>query len=222
MILDLERQTYGGTEQPSPRFEHLKAEPGSRSTCKRRGLNPKVEVNDSYVLRTMLATMGDGADSAYTGAQNSNTIDERVGFGHLRFKPPDPNHLGAGSYWGVYAYTANNGDIFDIPVGGNGSAEPSTITGWKFAATIDYDEFPNSPAVLLQLIDKCPAGGGEQVLKVSIRATHKARLRMKASEMATKFHGRCLWVRMSVAATGSFPLTAMQYGYTNSRDWHDM
>jgi hypothetical protein len=46
---------------------------------------------------------------------------------------------------------------------------------------------------------------------------------MKASEMATKYRGRCLFVRAKVdVAPINFPLLMAQYGYTNDRIWHDM
>lgn len=41
--------------------------------------------------------------------------------------------------------------------------------------------------------------------------------------MASRYHGRCLYVRATVHnASGTFPLYMMDYAYTNSRIYHDM
>jgi hypothetical protein len=101
--------------------------------------------------------------------------------------------------------------------------ESTQITGWEFIAVIHHDWYDSSPVITFQLPDKCPAGGGYVPILNSKISTHKARLRMKAAGMATKYHNRCLWVRAYVAnAAGPFSLYMADEAYTNSRAYHDM
>lgn len=175
-----------------------------------------------YVLRVMLSAMGDGADLYGGGGSGStSSLNSGLGFGHLRFTLPA--FLGSGPWhWAIHWLTAKQGDVFEWAVGATGP-EPSAIAGWKFAALADYDWYASAPNMTFQLIDKCPAGGGETLILQAANTAHKARMRMRAGDMASRYHGRCLYVRATVHnASGTFPLYMMDYAYTNSRIYHDM
>jgi hypothetical protein len=129
---------------------------------------------------------------------------------------------GDGSWW-VGAYTAAQSDIYEIPLGADTGAEPSNINGWKFAALMDVNSFGSAPRVVFELIAQCYPGGGRSVLATSQDATHKARLRLRGSDMASMYRGRCMWVRARVAsASGSFPMRVMEYSHLNTRLYRDM
>jgi hypothetical protein len=164
--------------------------------------------------------MGDGS---YPSIINGSTlsIDRAEGFGHLRFTVP--SFFGAGGYYHLLPFTLQTGDVFETPVGPDAGPESTAFTGWKFVAVMDHDHYGTAPSVTFQLIDKCPAGGGQTVVLTATKTTHKARLRMKQSSMATYFHNRCLWIRGTVDYAGAtFPMRTFEYGYTNSRVYHDM
>jgi len=171
-------------------------------------------------LRTMIAVMADGATAS--GGSTSTTVDYRRGFGTLRFTLPA--FLGADGYWKSHTASLTEHDVLEIPVGPTTGAELGTMQGFKFAALADVNTYGAAPALKVELIDKCPAGGGGSVsLFTAAKVTHKSRLRLQGFDMATKYHGRCLWVRVFVEeSSGSFPFYAVQYNYSNSRLYHDM
>lgn len=174
----------------------------------------------SYTLRVLLAVLADGRSSHVAGGSRVNSLDFSFGFGVLRWVNLDTG-IGNGG-WGVRRFSnLQAGTVLEWPVGSAGP-EASTVAGWKFVALINRNRFGGSPAVSYRLIDKCPSGGGEVVVRAAVRHPHKGRMRMLGSEMASMFHGRCLWVRATVDADdGPFSLYAADYFYTNSRGLHD-
>lgn len=175
--------------------------------------------SDAYFMRAWLMGSGDGA---YPTTTNGSTValDRARGFGNLR----------AGAYPWFYTgyqkplpHTLQTGDVIELPVGPDAGPESTAITGWKFVAVMDYNTYSTSPSMTFQLIDKCPAGGGQTVLLTSSKSTHVARLRMTPSTMATHFHNRCLWVRGTVHYAGAaFPMWTFENGYQGTRLYHDM
>lgn len=180
--------------------------------------------NDPYVLSALLTVMGDGASGTGGGGQTQTALDNNFGFGHLRFTVPAFVD-GTYGYHRVLPYhDLVEGQEIEFYVGKNSGAEPTQIKGWKLAALVDHDWYDSSPVITLQLRDRCPSGGGSYVpILNSTITTHKARLRMRATDMATQYHNRCLYVRAYVAkADGPFSLYLGEYAYTNSRANHDM
>lgn len=183
-----------------------------------------------YALRAFLAVMGDGA-SATVGQPKGHTVDSTTGFGHLRFvdlkheihssQPEAPK--GKWGFGGGKPLVLTEGEMHQWHIGGDGP-EPSGLNGWKFAALIDYDYYDNGPDVKFQLIDRCPAGGGEQIVKTASSAPLKARIRMNLGEMPTKYHGRCLWMRATAEhlPNSTVKIWAIDYSYANVRVEHDM
>lgn len=179
-----------------------------------------------YALRAFLSVMGDGAAGASGGGQNSYTVDTTTGFGHLRFVDleQEVGSLGTWGFGGGSPLVLTEGEMRQWPVG-NTSAESSSIKGWKFAALIDYDYYDGGPDIRFELVDRCPAGGGEQVVKTAREAPLKARMRMSsADEMEEKYHGRCLWIRATAEHLPNATVTiwAADYYYSNPRASHDM
>ncbi|MDH5675095.1 MAG: S8 family peptidase [Myxococcales bacterium] len=177
---------------------------------------------DPYVIRNLLSVMGDGSSSTSGGGIGySSTVSDHSGFGHLRFVDLD-TELGSGGAWGQQRRVVSAGQVIQWPVGGTG-AESSAVKGWKFAALWDVNTYDGSPDIKFELVDRCPAGGGEEIIKNATRHPLKARMRMRSSEMASLFHGRCLFLRATIEhATSSFTLYTADYFYTNSRINHDM
>lgn len=95
--------------------------------------------------------------------------------------------------------------------------DPNVGTLYNYA----YD---GSPDIRVELVDKCPSGGGETVIRTSARAPFKWRLRMREGvDLQYNFHNRCLYVRATVEhANYSFNLWTADYYYSNSRVHHDM
>ncbi len=179
---------------------------------------------DPFALRVLLSVMGDGASGAIGGSSATVSVSTHHGFGHLRFVDLN-NDLGSGGGWGVqrrYLGTNDDGRVIEWSVGGSGP-ESTSVNGWKFAAIMNYQTYDNSPDVKFQLIDKCPSGGGIEVIRTATRHALKARMRLRSSEMATKFHGRCLYIRATVDhVKRPVNLYTADYFYTNSRSNHDM
>lgn len=171
-----------------------------------------------YTIRALLLAMGDGRDSTGT---HGYTVDDDFGYGNLRWVDLD-SELGSGGAWGVRRLVLDDGDVAEWIVGDSGP-ESTSVMGWKFAAIIGANQYGGSPDMLYELVDTCPSGGGEVVVRSSnSRHPLKGRLRMRGSEMASMFHGRCLVVRVTVeSADSSFPLYAVDYYYTNARVNHD-
>jgi hypothetical protein len=171
-----------------------------------------------YSIRALLLTMGDGRNSSGT---HTYTVDDDFGYGNLRWVDLD-TEIGSGGGWGIRRLVLDDGDVAQWPIGSSGP-ESSSVRGWKFAAIIAANQYGGSPDMLYELVDTCPSGGGEVVVRSSnSRHPLKARLRMRGSEMTSMFHGRCLNVRVTVeSASSSFPLYAVDYYYTNTRVNHD-
>lgn len=182
--------------------------------------------NNPYVLQAFLAVMGDGASGVLGGGQLQTALDENHGFGHLR--ATFPAFLGNTTY-GYHRvtpyYDLESGDEEEFYVGMDSGPEPTQIQGWKLAALVDHNYYGSSPAITFQLRDYCSGSVTPPYSTVmnSVISTHKARLRMTASSMASQYHNRCLWVRFRVAsADGPFTLWVSEYAYANAREYHDM
>lgn len=186
----------------------------------RRGSFDGME-NDPYAIRTLLSVMGDGSSSVNGGGTGYGySISRHSGFGHLRYINLDTD-IGSGG-WGLQRRPMNDGAVVEWPVGSPG-AESSAVQGWKFVALLDVNRFGDSPDVKYELIDRCPIGGGVSVIRTAARYSLKARMRMRGSEMANKFHGKCLFMRATVeSASGSFMMYTADYFYTNDRSRHDI
>lgn len=178
--------------------------------------------NDPYALRTLMMAMGDGVSSTSGGGTGFGfTVSDHSGFGHLRFVNLS-TELGSTWGWGVQRRTVSEGQVIEWPVG-NSAAESSAVTGWKLAATWDWNTYNDSPDVKLQLIDRCDASGTVRIIRTAARHPLKGRIRMRESEMSSLFHGRCLYIRATIEhASSSFSLYTADYYYSNSRDEHDM
>lgn len=174
----------------------------------------------------MLAAMGDGSGPEVYGGGTGQLwlLDPIQGFGHLRFTVPSFIGNQAYAHWAIRTPALQQGNVYEYPIGYSSGPEPTQLLGWKFAALMDYDWYDNAPDVSFELIDKCPAGGGEVLVLWAKTTTHKARMRMRgSSDMTSKYHNRCLWLRATVHhADGIFGLYMMDYSYTNSRSYHDM
>ena len=177
-----------------------------------------------YALRALLSVMGDGAAGGSGGNAYTGSVDSTAGFGHLRFADLS-QELGSGAwgFGGGSPLVMTEGQVVQWPVGST-AAEGSNVNGWKFAALIDYDNYGDGPDVSFELVDRCPAGGGEQVIRTASRAPLKARLRMRAGDMDGAFRGRCLWIRATAEhlPDSTVKIWAADYYYTNSRLEHDM
>lgn len=176
---------------------------------------------DPYALRTLLSVMGDGASSTLGGGSGFGyTVSDHSGFGHLRFVDLDAA-IGSGGGWGLQRRYVSQGQVLMWPIGSSGP-ESSSVKGLKFAALWDWNLFSGSPDIKFELVDQCPAAT-PVVLRTAARHPHKARMRLRASEMASYFHGRCMNVRMTVEhASGIVPVYTADYFYTNARVHHDM
>lgn len=177
--------------------------------------------DDPYALRTLLSVMGDGsANTGGGGSGNVVSLSDHSGFGHLRFIDLDAE-IGSGG-WGLQRRFVTEGQVIDWSVW-DSAPESSAVNGWKFVALWDWNLYGESPDIKFELIDKCPSGGGEVVVRTASRHPLKARMRMSSSEMSSNFHGRCLWMRATVEhASGTVPLYTADYFYTNARSNHDM
>lgn len=171
----------------------------------RGGLGTTSLEEDPYVLRVLLAVMGDGAYGVSGGGSARYSVSTTRGFGNLRFVNLD-TELGSGGAWGFQKRFVTQGDVVEWSVGSSGP-ESSSVNGWKFAALWDEDLYSGSADIKFELIDKCPSGGGISVIRTADRHALKARMRVRESEIGTKFAGRCLWVRATVEhAAGTVPL----------------
>lgn len=176
---------------------------------------------DPYALRVLLSVMGDGVSSTSGGYSDAYSLRSYSGFGHLRFVDLD-NEIGSGGAWGLHRYWMSEGQVIEWSVGSYGP-ESTSVNGWKMAALWDIDYYQDSPDIKFELVDKCPAGGGEQVIRTASRYPGKARMRMHASELSSKFYGKCLYVRATAEhVNGSTRVYAADYFYTNARNQHDM
>ena len=114
------------------------------------------------------------------------------------------------------------GDIIEWDIG-NGIAPPPGINGWKFAATWGENYYNNSPDIRFELVDTCPIGGGEEIVRTAVKYPHKARIRMRDGDMATMFDGRCLSMRATVEhADGLVYLYTADYYYSTPRIQHEI
>lgn len=178
--------------------------------------------NDPYALRTLLAVMGDGVSSTAGGGSGFGfTVSDHSGFGHLRFINLD-TEVGSGGGWGLQRRYLAPGSVVEWSVG-HSVPESSSVLGWKFAANWEWPSYGGSPDIRFDLVDKCPSGGGETIVRTAARHPLKARMRMRASELSSQFHGRCLYLRATVEhASGTVPLYTADYYYTSPRINHDM
>ena len=141
---------------------------------------------DPYAIRALFSVMADGRAAGAT--ELNRALDNQLGFGNVRFVNLD-TALWAGGAWGLRRMVMNQGQTVDWSVGTTG-AEANDLNGWKFVALIDHNRFGDSADITFQLIDKCPAGGGEVVLRTAIKTPLKARMRIFQSELATRLRGK--------------------------------
>lgn len=183
------------------------------------GLSPQL-TSDPYVLRAMLAVLGDGRDSA-RAARLSRELSDGMGFGALRFQTFVG---GMGPRWGygVRRIIAEPGRSYEWQVG-SAAAEARDIKGWKLATYVDANDWERAPTILTELIDTCPDEGGETLVAWDYGTTAlRGRIRMTGAEMEERFHGRCLVVRITVQmADRPFALYAADYYYSDDRRFHD-
>lgn len=171
---------------------------------------------DPYAIRTALSWMGDGREDFFGPAELVTTVGPAFGFGNIRFANLDL--LGVGGGFALRRINMQPGSDHEWPVGSTATA----IQGWKMVALVDRNSYSGAPDLRVELIDKCPPGGGETVILTADRGALKYRLRMSSGMMATHFRGRCLFVRVTVDhASGPFLFYGADGFYTVPRINHD-
>lgn len=163
----------------------------------------------------MLYLYGDGGGKL-SGTQHTITLDDATGFGHPRFVNLDSEIGAFFSAWGIHRTQISQGQVVDYPLGA-GLQQSTLVNGWKFVAFADEEIYQEAPQIQYQLVDKCPSGGGEQVVSTAVTYAGKARLRLGPTDV-NNFRGRCLWIRMTGQQVSSpvWVYTA-DYYYTTSR-----
>lgn len=173
--------------------------------------------SDPYSWRTLIALLADGRTSG--GTELLNSISDQLGFGNVRFSNLDTS-LGSGT-WSLSRTTVLPGSQHEFSIG-SAAAEPGTANGLKFVAIIDDNRYGDSPDITYRLVDKCPPGGGETVLRISTKHALKGRIRISNGEVNANLRNRCLWIRTNVnAAAGSVRLFTAYMLYTTARSGHD-
>ncbi len=175
---------------------------------------------DANALRVLLYLFGDGGGST-SGSQHSITLDEATGFGHPRFVNLDSEIGAFFGAWGIHRTQLSQGQVVEYTLGA-GFQQSTLVNGWKFAAFADEEIYQEAPEIKYELIDKCPSGGGVQVVSTAIGYAGKARMRLRPVDV-DNFRGRCLSIRMTGLQVSSpvWVYTA-DYYYTTARSAHDM
>lgn len=172
---------------------------------------------DPYAIRTALSWMGDGREDFLGPAELVSTVGPAFGFGNIRFANLDALGVGGGFALRRVNMAPGTEDL-EWPVGSTATA----VQGWKMVALVDRNSYSGAPDLLVQLVDKCPPGGGETVVLTADRGALKYRMRMSSGMMSTHFRDRCLSVRVTVEhASGPFVFYGADGFYTVPRLNHD-
>lgn len=171
---------------------------------------------DPYVIRAMLAMMGDGRTSV--SGSNGYSLDSGYGFGNLRFV--QLYFSGAtntsNAYWTMRRRNLVQGDIVEYPIH---SVSLSNTNGWKMAAFIKDHFVEDSPDVAYQLVDTC-APGGTVVRRTAATYPLEARIRVRKNEVASLLQG-CPAIRVTVHhANDVVKLYLADYVYKDDRKMH--
>lgn len=112
------------------------------------------------------------------------------------------------------------GETYDWPIV-SGPAS-SLYTGAKVALFGIDSDFQNIPKVSLQIVDKCPSGGGTAVVSTASVSAGALRKKIRLSSPTTQIHGRCLYARMvgQSVPSGGWKVWAASMAFSNDPDLH--
>jgi hypothetical protein len=101
---------------------------------------------------------------------------------------------------------------------GNSYPESSAITDWKWAFTWKETDLDKVADIVIEVVDTCPAGGGEEVIISDPSFDLRKALRLEARDIG----GKCLEMRaygMSVPVAGRTAYSA-DYFHSGDRSIH--
>jgi len=173
-------------------------------------------------IPAMLLLFGDGYTGSVTTPNSyySSTMSPASGAGRIRAAMINQLSSGTPRYWSTRTKTMHQGETYEWPIV-SGPAS-SLYTGAKVAMFGVDSDFQNIPRVKLEVVDKCPVGGGTQVVLTASEVNGALRKKIRLTSPATQIHGRCLYARMvglNVPASG-WKVWAATMAYSNTPSLH--
>ncbi len=107
------------------------------------------------------------------------------------------------------------GQVVELSVN-SGLPMPSGVNGLKVVVLADLAAYGNSPDLLVQIVDKCPPGGGTVLLDTAFR--HAGRWSVHFVGSLT---GRCLYKRITATSvSGNPPIWVGDYYFSGPSGFH--
>ncbi|MFH1531161.1 MAG: hypothetical protein ABIK09_10575 [Pseudomonadota bacterium] len=165
-----------------------------------------------------LMVMGDG----YAGilgtpaGEYSYTVSKWSGFGRMRAHLLHDDSLGSGTGWRTgYQWLSTGGvHYYHFP----NNPQSSDIKGVKVAVAWYDANFQGIGDLDVQIVDLCPPGGGEEVIKTaSTSQTMRKRIQLWEED---DIHDRCLYLRVEALSASSEKYYFALYTYSNSWGLH--
>jgi hypothetical protein len=170
---------------------------------------------DARILQVEMLLLGDRLfGSSWPGTWG---LSAQTGYGRLRMHWPDSADLTAPWGWGDRTVSITNQQGVSWTVG-NSYPESSAITDWKWAFTWKETNLDKVADIVIEVVDTCPAGGGEQLIMADYSFDFRKALRLEASQI----RGKCLEMRaygMSVPSAGRTAYSA-DYFHSGDRSIH--
>lgn len=163
---------------------------------------------NAYTLMVNMFVLGDTWDYG-DGSDRKTIVATTSGFGRIHLHRPNSANLTSPWAWGTDSFVIHDGETVDWPVGSTGSESPS-ITQWKWAFLWNEDNLASVADIVIKVVDKCPAGGGEVVVAQDLSYDLRKRIHLKTADIS----GKCLFMRaigLSVPSGGRTVYTADYY-----------
>jgi hypothetical protein len=176
-----------------------------------------VAANARLVLANLMV-MGDGY-AGYLGTpagEYSSTVSKWSGYGRMRSHMRHPDSLGSGTGWRTGYHWLSTGGVHYYSLPNN--PQSTDIKGVK-AVVAWYDaDFQGIGDLEVQIVDLCPPGGGEDVIKeAAYNQTMRKRIQLWEED---DIHGRCLYLRIEGLNASSEKYYFAMYTYSDSWGLH--
>ena len=149
-------------------------------------LRPILGLNDHACA--VMYVQGDHYYGGSNSASDYNyTVDEASGFGRIRAHYPGDSNI---AEWFNDVLLLGQGGVVDRAVN-YGNPLPTSIEGFKVAVKWEGRDAD----IKVEVVDKCPPGGGEDVIRTAWYKQHRRKTIQLKSD--ANLHGRCLYVRYS-------------------------
>jgi len=168
--------------------------------------------NNARALMVNMMVMGDASDGTANGMLNAQ-VSNLSGYGRLRMHWPSATNLTNPWGWGWRDFVIRQGEEVRWNVWTSGP-ESSSITGWKWAFLWFEDHLASTSDIIIDVLDTCPAGGGEVVVSADDSFSLRKRIRLTQSSIG----GRCLVMRARALQTPTAGTRVWSADYFHSGD----